>query len=136
MLEQRKKANSDRYNINLLQDRVKYVKDRLSDLSGEGEYEKVLSYFMKAEEKLKEQIDLMPLGHRFTGTFYLRKPYSAEPISIKVSGSAFMKEELVSWQVETDDEEINSLQYHRVIYKDKAMKVKLEREDGEAVFTD
>tara|TARA_R110002167_G_scaffold116781_1_gene292202 strand:+ start:2432 stop:2848 length:417 start_codon:yes stop_codon:yes gene_type:complete len=134
MLQQRKKANSDCYNIGTLKRTLKYIKDRLVDLSNEAEYEKISSYFEKAELKLREQIKEMPLGHKFTGTFYLKKPYSIEPVSIKVIGSAFIKEDLVSWQIETDDESIHSQGYHRAVYKDKAMTVKLEREDGEAVF--
>ena len=45
-----------------------------------------------------------------------------------------MKEDLVSWVIESDDEYAKNLYYVRDVYRDKKMSVKLRREDGVEVF--
>ena len=45
-----------------------------------------------------------------------------------------MREELVSWTLDTDDEYTKNLGYVRNIYKDKKMTKEILREEVEAVF--
>ena len=54
--------------------------------------------------------------------------------SVKLKGSAFMSEDLVSWIIDSEDEYAKNLYYVRSIFKDKGMKTLLEREDGDGVF--
>ena len=70
----------------------------------------------------------------YTGTFYVKKPYSIPSESVKLKGSAFMSEDLVSWIIDSEDEYAKNLYYVRSIFKDKKMKTTLQREDGEEVF--
>ena len=86
--------------------------------------------------KLEDKCNKMPIGHRYTGTFYVKKPYTyALPSeAVKLKGSAFMSEDLVSWIIDSEDEYAKNLYYVRSIFKDKKMKTTLQREDGEEVF--
>lgn len=54
--------------------------------------------------------------------------------AVKIKGSAFMREDLVSWTIESDDEYVKNVYYVRDVYLNKEMTVKLTREDCEAVF--
>jgi len=47
-----------------------------------------------------------------------------------------MREDLVSWVMESEDDYAKNLYYVRDVYRDKKMMVKLKREDGEAVYKD
>jgi len=84
--------------------------------------------------KLEDKCEKLPIGHRYTGTFYLRKPYTIPYEAIKIKGSAFLREDLISWVIESDDECAKNLGCFRSVYKDKKMKTTLQRDDGEAVF--
>ena len=54
--------------------------------------------------------------------------------SVKIKGAAFIREDLVMWTIESDDEYTKNLYYVRDVYRDKKMTVKLKREDGVEVF--
>jgi len=94
----------------------------------------VTEYVESVMTKLKERVAELPIGHRYTGTFYVKKPYTLPSESVKLKGSAFMQEDLVSWTIQSEDEYAKNLYYVRSIFKDKGMKTLLKREDGEAVF--
>ena len=76
----------------------------------------------------------MPIGHRYTGTFYLKQAYSVPAQSVKITGSAYMKEDLVSWSLDADDPKMNDYSYHREIFKDKNLKTLIKRDDADPVF--
>ena len=84
--------------------------------------------------KLEDKCDKMPIGHRYTGTFYLRKAYKIPFEAVKIKGSVFMREDLQSWVVESDDEYAKDLGCFRNVYKEKKMINTFKREDGEVVF--
>ena len=111
-----------------------YIKDSLIEYSTDKEYNKVLDYVNKMVTKLEVERDKLPIGHRFTGTFYLKKPYTVPSESVKIKGAAFIREDLVMWTIESDDEYTKNLYYVRDVYRDKKMTVKLKREDGVEVF--
>ena len=76
----------------------------------------------------------MPIGHRYSGVFYLKKPYTIPSEAVKIKGSAFVREDLVMWTIDSDDEYAKSVYYVREVYLDKEMTVKLTREDCGEVF--
>ena len=111
-----------------------YIKDSLIEYSTDKDYNKALDYVNKMLTKLEDKRQKLPIGHRYTGMFYLKKPYTVPSESVKIKGTAFMREDLVMWTIESDDEYAQNLYYVRDVYRDKKMTVKLSREDGKAVF--
>ena len=111
-----------------------YIKDSLIEYSTDKDYNKALDYVNKMVTKLEDKRQKLPIGHRYTGTLYLKKPYTVPSESVRIKGAAFMREDLVMWTIESDDEYAQNLYYVRDVYRDKKMMVKLSREDGEAVF--
>ncbi len=53
---------------------------------------------------------------------------------MKIKGAAFMREGLVSWVIESDDEYAKNLWYVRELYKDKDMKQRITKDEAEPVF--
>ena len=111
-----------------------YIKDSFIEYSTDKEYNKVLDYVNKMVTKLEDKRQKLPIGHRYTGTFYLKKPYTMPSEAVKIKGSAFMPEHLVSWKIESKDEYAKNLWYVRDVYKDETMKERVKREDGVEVF--
>ena len=111
-----------------------YIKDSLIEYSTDKEYNKALDYVNKMLTKLEDKRQKLPIGHRYTGTFYLKKPYTMPSEAVKIKGSAFMPEHLVSWKIESKDEYAKNLWYVRDVYKDETMKERVKREDGVEVF--
>jgi hypothetical protein len=54
--------------------------------------------------------------------------------AVKIKGSAFVREDLVMWTIDSADEYAKSVYYVRDVYLNKEMTVKLTREDCGAVF--
>ena len=136
MTAQRKNLKSDIDTLDRILDLINYKKDAFVEYSSESELKKLVDYVNKTKVKIKKKRQRLPIGHRFTGTFYLKKPYTMPSEAVKIKGSAFMPEHLVSWKIESKDEYAKNLWYMRDVYKDKAMKERVKREDGEAVFED
>ena len=128
------KANIDV--LHRIMSNFEYIKDSLIEYSTDKDYNKAVEYVNKMVTKLEVERDKLPIGHRFTGTFYLKKPYTVPSESVKIKGAAFMREDLVMWTIESDDEYAKNLYYVRDVYRDKKMTVKLSREDGDAVYQD
>ena len=136
MTAQRKNLKSDIDTLDRMLDLINYKKDVFVEYSSENELEKLVDYVNKIKVKIKKKRQSLPIGHRFTGTFYLKKPYTVPSEAVKIEGSAFMPEHLVSWKIESRDEYAKNLWYMRDVYKDKGMKERVKREDGVEVFED
>jgi len=134
MTAQRKNLKSDIDTLERILDLVNYKKDAFVEYSSESELKKLVDYVNKTKTKIEKNRQSLPIGHRYTGTFYLKKPYTVSNEAVKIKGSAFMPEHLVSWKIESDDEYANNLWYVREIFKDKDMKERVKRDDGLAVF--
>ncbi|MBK2124843.1 hypothetical protein [Fangia hongkongensis] len=134
MTAERKNLKSDIDTLDRILDLINFKKDVFIDNSSENDLKKIIDYVNKTKAKIDTKRQSLPIGHRFTGTFYLKKPYTIPSEAVEIEGSAFIPEHLVSWKIESDDEYAKNLYYVRAIYKDKAMRVPLTREDGEAVF--
>ena len=136
MTAQRKNLKSDIDTLERILDLINYKKDAFVEYSSESEIKKLVDYVNKTKAKIEKKRQSLPIGHRFNGTFYLKKPYTVPSESVKIKGSAFMPEHLVSWKIESDDEYARNLWYVRDIFKDKGMKERVKREDGKSVFED
>lgn len=52
----------------------------------------------------------------------------------KIEGSAYLREDLVSWEVEPDGQPSERYGYFRQLYHDPQCQRMLQRDDGEPVF--
>ena len=123
-------------NIFRLQDlirRYQAERDVLIEVSSEKDFEYSDQYLGQAVATLMEKQKEYPVGHRYTGTFYVREPYSVPVRSIKVNGVAFMREDISSWLIESSD----SPHEHgllRGIFKDDRLREEIQRNDAEPVY--
>ena len=133
-IAQRKNTKTDIDSIDRALNLLVWKKDVFIRESSEKEYEKAIGYVKSIMSKLEDKCDKLPIGHRYTGTFYLRKAYKIPFEAVKIKGSVFMREDLQSWVVESDDEYAKDLGCFRNVYKEKKMINTFKREDGEVVF--
>ena len=134
MPSKRKQIKSDLEALNRILSNYAYKKTKIIELSSDKEYNKATEYVQSMVNKFEADLKQAPIGHRYTGIFYVKRPYSIPYESVKLKGAAFMREDLISWVIESDDEYAKNLYYVRDVFKDKDMKVRIKREDGEAVF--
>ena len=124
------------YSIQWLKERNEYHSKELIRLGGEKLYQQTNVFYDKVVNQLEEEIKELPIGYRYTGAYYLKKPYSyAMPAEFeKFEGSIFMREDLVSWQREKDDGSLDYT-YYRTIYKTADVNGKIiTREDAVPVY--
>ena len=129
---QRKKLIKDKRDIEYLKRTFQYNKDIFVENQGEDLYNKQIGFLDDTIEKLSEIIEKIPVGHRYEGTYYVRVPYTNPPESEKVTGTAFLREDLVSWERETGAGEFEGLK--RDIYKDPEMLIPIKRDEGRPVY--
>lgn len=94
----------------------------------------ILEQFEDALKGLSARIRDLPLGHRYEGEFYIKKPGTKfGPEFEKVAGAILMKENLSTWG---PDESIpnQKLGYTRHFYKEPSVDKLLKRDDGIPVF--
>ena len=133
-LAQRKNLKADISTLNQITHLLNYKKKTFVEQSSEADFNKAFDYVNKTIAKLEDKRQKLPIGHRYTGVFYLKKPYTIPSEAVKIKGSAFVREDLVMWTIESDDEYAESVYYVREVYLSKEMTVKLTREDCGAVF--
>lgn len=85
--------------------------------------------FFDLLEILKKEQKSLPLGYRYTGTFYMKQ---FEKFT-KYDGVLFMREDLVSWIIEQGTDHHDPC-YHRNIFKEPRDGAELKKEDAEPVF--
>ncbi len=134
MVGERKRLREKIYSLNNLLHTVQVMQPTLVEYVSEPDAEHIVTTVQKAMQQLQAKIINLPLGHRFTGTYYLREPYS-NPVRItKIEGSAYLREDLVSWEVEPDGQPSERYGYFRQLYHDPQCQRMLQRDDGEPVF--
>lgn len=75
-------------------------KNDFVSLLGEESFNHSIHYYDDLIEKLKIKVNSLPVGFRYTGIFYIKKPYSTEISFEKYEGRLYMREDLVSWKIE------------------------------------
>ncbi len=113
--------------------RYQAQRDVLIDASSEKAFEYSDQYLSQSVATLIEKQKDYPVGHRYTGTFYVREPYSVPVRSIKVNGVAFMREDISSWLIESSDSPYH-LRLFRGIFKDDRLRDEIQRNDAEPVY--
>jgi hypothetical protein len=133
-IAQRKNLKADISTLNQITHLLNYKKKTLIEQSSEDDFDNALDYVNKTIAVIEDKRQKLPIGHRYTGVFYLKKPYTITSEAVKIKGSAFMREDLVSWTIESDDEYVKNIYYVREVYLDKEMTKALKREDCKAVL--
>ncbi len=134
MVGERKRLREKIYSLNNLLHTVQVMQPTLAEYATESDAQQMVTTIQLAMRRLQAKITDLPLGHRFTGTYYLREPYS-NPVRItKIQGSAYLREDLVSWEVEPDGKPSERYGYFRQLYHDPQCQQLLQRDDGERVF--
>ena len=133
MIGQRKKIKADIkyiYRIMNLYENKKYI---FISRSSEEQYNLIYKYLETVLHKAQAEHDKMPKGHIYKGVFYICKSnYNSTTEVLKIKGSAFMREDLTFWNLDVDGEYSRNL--YRKIYKDKDLKIVIQREDAEPIF--
>ncbi len=134
-MPQSRKALIKTYNaISSLKERNEYLKEALINLKPADEFNKLLSYYDGAMSKLAEMINALPIGYRYEGTFYIRKPYSIPIEFIRIEGAVFLREDLVKWTIENSGEEYD-YSYFDKVYKSPSLNAELiTKNDTQPVF--
>jgi len=118
--------------IKHLKDRYEYMEKNILPLSNQAEYDRTVEHYEHLITALTKEIQTMPIGYRYTGTYYLKKPYTLPVEFEEGSGSLYMKENLVSWQIEKEPGKCEYA-YYRAVYK-KPDGPQITREDAEPVY--
>jgi len=125
--------------INLLAS-IKHTKERyvyfekdIIPLSNQAEYNRTVEHYDHLILALTKKIQTLPIGYRYTGTYYLKKPYTMPAEFEEGSGSLYMKENLVSWQIEKEPG-VCDYAYYRAVFK-KPYGAQLTKEDAEPVHS-
>lgn len=127
--------NTDIYALKRVKDALERNQETLVEMGGETGYTSSMDYLSTVIAALYEKKPTLPTGYRFTGTFYVREPYSDPTSSIEIKGSAFMREDLVSWAIEEGENTTNQF-YFRDIYRDKERQTVIRREDAQPVYAE
>ena len=122
-------------NINFLKNKYKYNQQEIERLVGKQEYEHIIQHYNKLIDKLNQQLLSLPIGFRYKGVFYIKNTWLSQPRFDKYEGVVYMREDLVSWQIE-EGLERPDCSYHRNIYKLPQEGAELRREDAEPVYAE
>ena len=132
MIGERKRLKEDVYRLESLLRNLGYTKELLVSLKGDESFEQHQAYLESAIDDCKKKAQELPIGHRYTGKFFVKKPYTIPAEYECHEGSLFMREDLVTWQREIEGEQYQPWQ--RVVYKDLETMTEIKRSDGQPVF--
>ena len=134
MEKSRKKITYTLNSVRSLHDKYEYLEKEFVRLHGELEYKKIKDFYLESIDKLEQEKQALPIGFRYEGVFYVKVPYSM-PLEVeKITGAAFMREDLVSWIIESGLEDLSKYGYCRIIYKDRKLQEEITRQDCEPVY--
>ena len=89
---QRKNLKADISTLSQITHLLNYKKKTFVEQSSETDFNSALDYVNKTITKLEDKRQKLPIGHRFAGVFYLKKPYTIMSEAVKIKGSAFVRE--------------------------------------------
>ena len=134
-MQSRKYLYSTILNIESLKRKYEYAAKDIIRATSQNEYEQTIKHYDKLIVSLNKELLLMPIGYRYTGVFYIKNSYNIPATFEKHEGMVFLREDLVSWQIESGLERPD-FSYHRNIYKEPKEGCELKREDAEPVYAD
>ena len=101
-------------------------------LSNQVEYDCTIKHYDDLITTLTKELQTLPIGYRYTGTYFLKKPYTIPPEFEEHSGSLYMRENLVSWQIEKEPGQCEN-PYYRTAFK-QPNGSPITREEAEPVY--
>lgn len=134
MTKSLKSLRAELYTLQLILQNTKSREECFVRYSDQERYGLFLEYIQGTCMALEKEIHSLPIGYEYTGSFYIKKPYIVPAEVIKVEGTAFMREDLVSWTIKSDDPQIEEFSYFRNIYKDERCQNRVERDDAKPVL--
>ena len=118
------------YSLKNIKRQLEQYKEFFTDSEG------LLQQFDEATQQIAKQVCDLPVGHRYDGEFYLKKPGMKPPLEFeKKAGALFMREDLTTWGFDKSDQLYNNC-FSRVFYKKPSIDSPIQREDGKPVFDD
>lgn len=133
MSKSRKYINSVISNIQFLKHKYENVKEDIIRVTSQIEYQRTIEHYDTLIAKLSDELLSLPIGYRYTGRFYIKKPYSIPIVFEEHYGTVYLREDLVSWQIDSGVEP-KDYYYHRTILKKPKEGFELKREDAEPVY--
>lgn len=134
-MQSRKYLYSTILNIESLKRKYEYAAKDIIRATSQNEYEQTIKHYDKLIVSLNKELLLLPIGYRYTGVFYIKNSYNIPATFEKHDGVVFLREDLVSWQIESGLERPD-FSYHRNIYKEPKEGSELQREDAKPVYAD
>jgi len=124
--------------INLISS-IQHIKERyiaiskdVLSVSKQAKFEQTLAHYDQLLAEATKELHARPIGYRYTGVYYLKKPYMIPPVFEKHSGSLYMQENLVSWQIQNESG-VLQYPYYRAVYKEPNGAI-ITRDDAEPVY--
>lgn len=135
MIKSRKYIDSVISNIKFIKSKYENSKNDIIRLTDQKGYENTIDHYNFLIAKLSEELQSLPIGYRYTGKFYFKKPYTIPVVFQECDGSVYLREDLISWQIESGVEP-KDYSYHRTIFKapKEGLEFELKREDAEPVY--
>ncbi len=134
-MQSRKYLYSTLLNIKSLKNKYEYAAKDIKRATSQDEYEQTINHYDKLIANINKELLLLPIGYRYTGIFYIKNTYNIPATFKKHDGVVFMREDLVSWQIEKGLERPDQ-SLRRNIYKEPRDGFELKREDAEPVYTE
>ena len=134
-MQSRKYLYSTISSIKFLKSRYEIVSKDIQRVTSKEEYDQTIEHLDKLITNLNKELISLPIGYRYAGIFYIKNSYSIPATFEKHEGMVFLREDLVSWQIESGLERPD-FSYHRNIYKEPKEGCELKREDAEPVYAD
>lgn len=122
-------------NIKFVKSKYENSKKDIIRLTDQTEYATIINHYDYLITKLSEELQSLPIGYRYTGKFYLKKPYTLPTVFEEYDGSVYLREDLISWQIDSGLD-YKDYSYHRIVFKvpKEGSEFELKREDAEPVY--
>ncbi len=135
LMQSRKYVYSIISSMEFLKSRYESASKDIQRATSKDEYDQTIKHLDKLVANLNKELISLPIGYRYTGIFYIKNSYNISAAFEKHDGVVFMREDLVSWQIEKGTERPDP-SYHRNIYKEPNEGYELKREDAEPVYAE
>lgn len=119
--------------VKFIKNKYEYIKKEVVRLTSQDDYEKTIEHYDKLLSMLNQELSSLPIGFRYTGTFYIKNSYTIPATFEKHDGVVYLREDLISWQIE-EGLSRPDYGYHRNIFKEPTDGAELKRQDAVPVY--
>lgn len=134
MKKSRKHVSNLLSNVESLKTKYEHLYKELEYIISEQEYEQTIKTYDRIIEQLNKELKLLPIGFRYNGAFYLKNNYTLPATFEKHEGAVYMREDLMTWQIEQGIEN-QGYSYRKNVYKEPKDGAELKREDAQPIYT-